>query len=148
VFLASGARLSEVVGLALDDVDVRLGQLKVVGKGGRERYVPITRKAKIDLNRYMQHRLRHPFVRGRLTRGDEVTALWIGPKGPLTPSGAYQALRRRATRLGYDDAVHPHAFRHTFSHNYLTDGGNEHALAHLNGWSSTQMVARYAKATS
>ena len=137
VFLDSGGRLSEISNLKVEDVDLKLARLKVLGKGGRERYIPLGRKARQALDDYLWTRRTHPYV--------EFPELWLGPKGPLTPSGVYQGLKKRAARLGYK--VRPHAFRHTFSHHFLANGGNEHALAHLNGWTSTQMVARYAKST-
>lgn len=137
MFLDSGGRLSEIANLNVDDVDERLGLARVLGKGGRERDLPLGRKARIELDRYLRVRAAHEHA--------EDSALWLGLKGSLTPSGVYQALKKRAKRLGYD--VHPHQFRHTFSHHFLANGGNEHALAHLNGWTSTQMVQRYARST-
>ncbi len=137
IFLDSGGRLSEIARLGVDDVDVSRRIARVIGKGGRERDLPLGKKACIELNRYLSWRSSHEHA--------EESALWLGLKGALTPSGIYQALRNRAARLGYE--VHPHQFRHTFSHHFLANGGNEHALAHLNGWTSTQMVQRYARST-
>ena len=137
VFLDSGGRCSEVTHLDVKDVDIKLSRIKVVGKGGGERFLPLGRKARIELDRYIRARASHPHT--------ESPRLWLGPKGPLTTSGTYQTVVKRARQLGYK--VHPHAFRHTFSHYFLANGGNEHSLASINGWSSTQMVARYAKST-
>lgn len=137
VFLDSGGRLSEIARLEIGDVDLNLSQLKVLGKGGRERYIPIGRKARVELDRYLRARSDHQYA--------DSQRLWLGPKGPLTPSGIYQVMSKRGTRLGYE--VRPHAFRHTFSHHFLANGGNEHSLAHLNGWTSTRMVGRYARST-
>lgn len=111
--------------------------VKVHGKGRKERLLPIGAKASVELNRYLRARRTHPHA--------ESNALWLGKKGPLTPSGVYQMVRKRALKLGYK--MHPHQFRHTFSHMFLANGGNEHSLAHINGWTSTQMVARYTRST-
>ena len=138
LFLDSGGRLSEITNLCVDDVDINLLRIKVLGKGSKERFLPMGRKARIELDRYIRARASHPHAHG-------TSRLWLGSKGPLTTSGTYQMLVKRARKLGYK--VRPHAFRHTFSHHFLANGGNEHALAHINGWTSTQMVARYAKST-
>jgi integrase len=69
--------------------------------------------------------------------------LWIGARGRLTDSGIVQALRRRCRQAGTEQ-LHPHQFRHTWAHFWLSSGGTEHDLARLAGWNSLQMVGRYA----
>jgi integrase len=60
---------------------------------------------------------------------------------PLTPAGIYQIVVRRGQQCGV--AVHPHRFRHHFSHTWLERGGAEGALMELNGWSCPPMLTRY-----
>ncbi len=67
-----------------------------------------------------------------------------GDRGPLTRDGIYQAVRRRGAQAGVK--VHPHRFRHHFSHTWLERGGAEGDLTELNGWSSPQMLQRYGGA--
>ena len=62
-------------------------------------------------------------------------------RGPLTSNGIYQMIARRGRECGV--AVHPHRFRHHFSHTWLDRGGAEADLMELNGWSSPQMLRRY-----
>ena len=84
----------------------------------------------------MRERARHPVAR--------ISALWLGVySGPMTSSGVYQMVERRAAQAGLK--LHPHMFRHTFSHNWLDRGGAEGDLMELNGWSSPQMLARYGR---
>lgn len=139
IFLSTGARLDEIATLRVESLSDDLWDLEVVGKGRKSRVLPLSPKARRVLDRYLRARARHEF--------SETPWLWIGIRGRLTPSGIAQMLRRRCDRAGID-RIHPHQFRHTFSHLWLAGGGNEHDLARLNGWSSTQMVARYAASTA
>jgi len=72
-------------------------------------------------------------VRAR-NKHEHLPWLWLSSKGRLTSSGSAQMIKRRCKAAGIP-AIHPHQFRHTFSHLWLVGGGNEHDLAKLNGWS-------------
>ena len=71
--------------------------------------------------------------------------LWPGDRGPLTRDGIYQMVKRRGDQAGVK--VHPHRFRHHFSHTWLERGAAEGDLMELNGWSSPQMLERYGGST-
>jgi integrase len=60
----------------------------------------------------------------------------------MTDNGIRQMLRRRAKQCGLDH-LHPHMFRHTFAHRWLSEGGQEQDLMRLAGWRSREMLARY-----
>jgi integrase/recombinase XerD len=124
VFRATGIRLSELAGLRYSpghpragDVDLRLREITVTGKGRRSRTVKMDRDAARSLDRYLRVRSRH----GQAWRPQ----LWlgVGGRGPLTASGIYQVIARRGVQAGV--AVHPHRFRHHFSHTWLDRGGPE-----------------------
>jgi site-specific recombinase XerD len=138
VLIDTGARASEVMGLQVDpedpDVDLDSAVVRVMGKGRRSRIIALGVKSVKALDRYMRARSRHPAASG--------PALWLGLKGPMTDSGLRQMLERRAAIAGLR-GVHPHAFRHTFSHQWLLAGGGESDLMKLNGWKSRAMVSRY-----
>ncbi len=137
VLIDTGARVSELAGLRLDEdsVDLDEGTLRVLGKGRRTRSLPIGAKTVRALDRYMRARSQHPWA-------DEPW-LWLGQKGRLTDSGIRQLLERRGIEAGIGP-VNPHRFRHTFSHQWLSAGGNEGDLMRLTGWRSRSMVNRYA----
>lgn len=136
LFKDAGIRLSELAGLRIADVNPATREATVTGKGGKQRTVRFTYDTSRALDRYMRERARHPLAR--------VSALWLGLRGgPMTPSGVYQMIERRG--LEANVAVNPHKFRHTFSHNWLDNGGAEGDLMELNGWSSPQMLARYGR---
>ena len=135
LLLDTGMRASELVGLMVADLDHEQSVAHVVGKGRRGRGVPYGLKSADALRRYLRSRSTHPAAQS--------PALWLGKKGALTTSGLAQLLERRATEANVA-GVHPHRFRHTFAHTWLAAGGQEHDLMRLAGWSSPQMVGRYA----
>jgi site-specific recombinase XerD len=142
VFTATGIRAAELAGIRYDahdprasDVDLWQREITVRGKGGKVRVVKITHDAARVLDRYIRVRARHAQAWRR--------PLWLGVnnRGPLTSNGIYQMIARRGRECGV--AVHPHRFRHHFSHTWLDRGGAEADLMELNGWSSPQMLRRY-----
>jgi site-specific recombinase XerD len=134
VLLDAGPRRSELLGMRLEDLNFEYDVVRVVGKGGRERALPFGRKTALALDRYLRTRARH-----RLAHLD---ALWLGLRGPLTISGLRDLLDRRARQAGIPD-LHPHMFRHTFAHEWLSAGGTEVDLMRIAGWRSREMLARY-----
>ena len=139
LFLNTGARLEEMSQLRLEVVSLQHRELYVMGKGRKARVLPLGAKAVKDLDRYLRVRERH--------KEGHLPWLWLSSKGRLTSSGIAQMIKRRCKAAGIP-TVHPHQFRHTFPHLWLVGGGNEHDLAKLNGWSSLQMVGRYASSAA
>jgi integrase len=111
----------------------------VTGKGRRGRYLVLGPKAVKNADRYLRVRARHEDA--------DLPWVWLGPKGRLTDSGIAQMIKRRCREAGLSQ-FYPHQFRHTFSHLWLSSGGTEHDLAKLNGWTSLQMVGRYASSAA
>jgi site-specific recombinase XerD len=136
LFLDTGMRAGELIGLSLDDIDREQSMAFVMGKGGRGRACPYGAKTADALRRYLRERSRHSGA--KLT-----SALWLGKKGPMTDSGVRQMLERRCKDAGIDP-IHPHQFRHTMAHRWLAAGGQETDLMRLAGWRSREMVGRYA----
>jgi len=141
VFLDTGARLSEIAGLRYNleddennDVDLDQGILRVLGKGRRERILPIGNKAVKALDRYLRKRGQHP--------QKAQPWLWLGRKGRLGVTGLHQMVKRRGREVGLK--VSPHAFRHFFAHTWLAEGGGETDLMRITGWRSRAMLQRYA----
>lgn len=139
VFLNTGARLSEVAGVARDDLDLERGRLRVHRKGDREEVLPLGAKAVKALDRYMRARRGH--------RSADLKDLWLGSQGAMTRSGIAQMVRRRC-REAKIEQVHPHQFRHTFAHKMKAAGARDEELMTLGGWKSPTMLTRYAKSTA
>jgi site-specific recombinase XerD len=139
VLLATGVRRSEVAGIRCDpvrgDLDLAGREIRIRGKGGRERIVKISYHAARAVDRYLRARAKHPLAaRPELWLG-------IGGRGPVTPDGIYQIVANIGKKAGV--AVYPHRFRHHFSHTWLDRGGAGGDLMELNGWTSPQMLAWY-----
>ena len=133
VFLDTGLRLSELASLRVGDVRPD-GTLHVMGKGAKERIVPIGSTARRSLVRYLA------------TRGD------VRPADPLftsrrrtalTARGVQQAIARLGRRAGVGTRCSPHTFRHTFARGYLVNGGDVFSLQQILGHATLDMVRRY-----
>jgi site-specific recombinase XerD len=139
VFMDTGMRRGELLGLGLADVDLEQGLLRVTGKGSRTRLVAIGAVTVRALDRYARARAKHPRA--------SLASLWIGKKGRLTESGLAELVRDRGLQAGLATRVHPHLFRHAYAHMMLASGMQETDLMAVVGWRSRDMVARYAAST-
>src|SRR5690606_15789571 len=92
LFIDTGCRLGELAGLRVEDLDQEQEVAHVMGKGRRGRALPYGAKTADALRRYLRARNRHPRA--------HLPALWLGKKGPMTSSGIYQMLQRRAVDAG------------------------------------------------
>ena len=135
----TGARAGEVVGLTVEDLDLRAGTAVVRrGKGGKGRVVPFGPQTVRALDRYLRARRAH-----RLADGP---ALWLGDRGKgLEYYGLHAALKARAAAGGIAD-FHPHRLRHTAAHRWLAAGGSEGGLMAVAGWTRPDMLLRYTRA--
>lgn len=139
LFYDTGCRLSEVVNLAMSDVDLEACEITVTGKGSRVRRVPFGDATRKALRQYLTARQTHSLAASPW--------MWLGARGQqLTQSGIAQMLRRRCRLAGLPD-MHVHQFRHTAAHNFLGHGGEESDAMRLFGWRSRDMLSRYAAST-
>jgi integrase/recombinase XerC len=141
VMYGSGLRVSEAVGLDLGRVDLAGMSARVVGKGDKERIVPLGRKSVAALRRYLEGRasLAHP-----KTQALDAVALFVTNHGArMTRRGAY-AIVRRYGALGAGRAdMHPHALRHSCATHMLDGGGDLRAIQELLGHASLTTTQRY-----
>jgi site-specific recombinase XerD len=137
----TGARAGEVVGLAVDDVDLKRGTVVVRrGKGGKGRILPIGPQTGVAIDRYLRLRSAHPLAR--------TPALWLGGKGRSFQYHAlHKALGVRAKSAGITK-FHPHLMRHTAATRWLAAGGSEQGLMAVAGWSNRVMLDRYTAASA
>lgn len=136
---ASGLRVSELCGLPLAGLDLRRGLVRVVGKGGKERLVPVGDEACWWLRRHQDH------ARPELL-GDrpEPAALFISRRGRgLTRQAVWYMVRRHATRAGIEVQLSPHTLRHAFATHLLGHGADLRALQLLLGHASVSTTQIY-----
>jgi len=123
-----GLRVSEAVGLERGAVDLQERAVRVLGKGSRERVVPIGREAVAALRRYLG--------RGRpyLDRRHRPELFLNAKGGALTRSGAFLIVRRLAASAGLEpDRVHPHLLRHSFATHLLEGGADLRSVQEMLG---------------
>lgn len=125
---ATGARVSELVALGLRDVRYDEALVRIFGKGGKERLVPIGRRALGAVALYTRQ------VRPQLDRGETQGRLFLNARGrPLSRVGAWGILRRCATTAGIAKRVTPHTLRHSFATHLLEAGADLRAVQEMLG---------------
>jgi integrase/recombinase XerC len=123
---SSGLRLSELAGLDLHALDRRGGEVRVWGKGGKERLLPVGRAALKAVDVWLQ-------VRPTLA-GEGQPALFVSRRGDrLSHRSIQQRLRRWGLKRGADQKLHPHMLRHSFASHLLESSGDLRAVQELLG---------------
>jgi integrase/recombinase XerD len=133
-FLDNGARVSELTGLKISDLDIKNQRAFVIGKGSRERYLPYSARTGQAIWRYLT-------TRPETEPDDPLFATREGR--PMNRRLVQQTLEDIGTRAGVPN-VHPHRFRHTFAITYLRAGGDIFTLQMILGHAELQMVRRYS----
>jgi integrase/recombinase XerD len=137
---ATGMRASEVIGLAVDQVDLDARTVRCVGKGDKERVLPLYERACDALQAYLED------GRTKLLQGKAERVLFVNHRGrPLTRQGLWLIVKEYAIAAGIDRPVTPHVLRHSFA-THLLDGGAglrevQELLGHAN-ISSTQIYTK------
>ena len=136
---ACGLRVSELVGLPATGVNLRQGVLRVVGKGGRERLVPLGEEARHWLERYLAQS--RPVLAGKRT----LAPLFLTPAGEApTRQQFWHVVKRQAAVAGIDPRrISPHGLRHSFATHLLNHGADLRALQMLLGHSSLSTTQIY-----
>jgi integrase/recombinase XerD len=142
VLYASGVRVSELVGLDTDRVDLAAQQLRVIGKGNRERRVPMGDEARERLHRYLTG------PRSEWTGRRATPAVFVGRRGTRLSREAVWALVKRWTAAaGVTERVSPHTFRHSFATHLLEGGADLRVVQALLGHASISTTQLYTHLT-
>jgi integrase/recombinase XerD len=140
---ASGLRISELVGLTASALNLRQGVLRIVGKGGKERLVPVGEEALRWIERYVES------ARGELVRGSPTAALFPSRRGrPMTRQTFWHAVKRYAAAAGIERDISPHTLRHAFATHLLNHGADLRAVQMMLGHadlSTTQIYTHVAQ---
>lgn len=128
VLYATGLRASELTGLALDGLDLELGVVRVFGKGGKERLVPLGREARRWVSRYLEE------TRGSFARERSPSVVFLSQRGGrLSAMGLWGLVRRHAVTAGIERVLTPHVLRHSFATHLLERGADLRALQAMLG---------------
>jgi integrase/recombinase XerD len=140
---STGARISEAVGLDVDDLDTHARSVLLRGKGGKQRLVPVGRPAVHALDAYL--------VRGRpelARRGRGTPGIFLNVRGGrLSRQSAWQVLRNAAERAGITSGVSPHMLRHSFATHLLDGGADVRVVQELLGHASVTTTQIYTLVT-
>jgi integrase/recombinase XerC len=130
-----GIRVSELVGINIDDLDLREGWLRVTGKGNKERQVPVGGRAVAAVERYLAKRTQTP-----------ERALFLNSRGGrLQDRQVRRLVKQYALLITGDSTVHPHSFRHAYATHLLSDGADLRAIQELLGHARLSTTQKYTQ---
>jgi integrase/recombinase XerD len=144
VLYGCGVRVGELVGLSLPDVDLDGALLRVLGKGSKERIVPVGGHAVRALVAWLGEGGRPALEPVRWRRRGDAEAVFLGARGGrLTRQGAWDVLRRHGQRVGLDGRLSPHVLRHSCATHMLDHGADIRAVQELLGHASISTTQIY-----
>lgn len=133
--VSSGCRLSETVGIRVDNVDWQGRSVTVLGKGKKERTVYFSVRAKLMLQEYLAQR----------KGGDALFASSRAPYSPMTPRAIEKAMQKIGERAEINRRIHPHILRHTFASNAINAGMDITIIQRLLGHTDPKTTLIYAE---
>jgi len=139
---ATGMRVSEIVALKIDDVDLATGSVRCLGKGGRERIIPLQGRARNALEEYLSH------GRLELLRDAGEKALFLNPRGEkLTRQGLWLIIKGYVREAGLSESITPHTLRHSFAAHMLGNGADLRDVQELLGHANISTTQVYTHLT-
>jgi integrase/recombinase XerD len=132
-------RVSEVAGLTLEDLDLEAGTVRCLGKGSKERVMPLYAEASQAVQAYLDK------GRGRLLGENKAErTLFLNPRGErLTRQGLWLIIKGYAKQLGLEDRVTPHTLRHSFATHMLNGGAGLREVQRLLGHANISTTQVY-----
>ncbi len=150
VLYGCGIRISELVGLSLSDVDLddERGTARVLGKGSKERIVPVGRMARLALAEWIET-ARMQFVPSQWARRDDSDAVFLNQRGGrLSRQGVWLVVRHYGDRVGLGDRLTPHVLRHSCATHLLDHGADIRVVQELLGHASLTTTQVYTKVST
>ena len=139
---ATGIRASEVISLSMSNINWQAGYLIVVGKGNKERIVPIGRAAFDCLNRYVEG------SRRKLSKGKSVNTIFLNRSGTgLTRQGFWKIVKKYVRKSELHKKVYPHTFRHSFATHLLEGGADLRSVQVMLGHADISTTQIYTHVT-
>ncbi|MFT5201905.1 MAG: integrase/recombinase XerD [Candidatus Aldehydirespiratoraceae bacterium] len=145
----TGTRISELVGMSLGDVDLHDGLVRVLGKGSKERIVPLGRHAAIALSEWFAASGRGVMEPERWARRDDADAVFLNQRGGrLSRQGAWGVVRRYGQKVGLTSELSPHVLRHSCATHMLDHGADIRTVQELLGHASISTTQIYTKVST
>ena len=145
----TGVRISELVGMSLGDVDLHDGLVRVLGKGSKERIVPIGRHAAIALAEWTAVSGRGAMEPERWARRGDAEAVFLNQRGGrLSRQGAWGVVRRHGDTVGLGDRLTPHVLRHSCATHMLDHGADIRTVQELLGHASISTTQIYTRVST
>lgn len=142
----TGMRVSELAGLSLSDLGSDTGLVKVLGKGDKERLVPLGRCSRAALDQWLGPSGRPKLEPKRWARRGDAEALFLNARGGrITRQGVWGVLKKRAGAVGLEQKVHPHVLRHSCATHMLAHGADIRVVQELLGHVSVATTQIYTR---
>ena len=139
---ASGLRVSELISLSTGDVDLEVGYVRCIGKGDRERIVPVGQVAALAIQRYLA------LGRRELAPAGDDGSLFITNRGAgMTRQAFWKIIRRRAAEAGISARITPHTLRHSFATHLLEHGADLRSVQEMLGHADIRTTQIYTHLT-
>lgn len=149
VLYGTGLRISELVGLSLSDVDLASWLLRALGKGRKERVVPLGRHAEAALARWLSPGGRDGLSPQMWKRRDDAEAVFLNQRGGrLTRQGAWLIVKSHGDKVGLGAKLSPHVLRHSCATHMLDHGADIRAVQELLGHASITTTQIYTKVST
>lgn len=143
---ATGARISEVVGLSIGDLDLDARLVRLLGKGDKERIVPFGSSASSALEEWFSPAGRARLVPDRFRTRDDAEAVFLNSRGNrLTRQAAWLVVKNHGRRAGITDALSPHVLRHSCATHLLDHGADLRVVQEMLGHASVSTTQVYTK---
>ncbi len=135
-----GCRVSELINVEMKDIDLGEGHIKFLGKGNKERLVPLTEKLMLDVKSYVRN------FRPELIKDGTIKTLLVNERGkPMTRIDVWRWFAAWSSQAGFASVIHPHQLRHTCATSLLEKGADLRSIQVLLGHSSIQTTQMYTQ---
>lgn len=139
---ATGLRVSELINLEVNDVDLNEGFLRCIGKGSKERIVPLGEMATESIQHYLN------FCRGHYAKGERCEFLFLTIRSaPITRVGFWKIIKKYAASAGITKHITPHVLRHSFATHLLEHGADIRSIQEMLGHASVATTQVYTHVT-